>query len=136
MKVSIQKAVRVSVDAEHRYGVCEKCGIQMTRVGGEDEETPVRLVCDKCGGSKGRLIAKSVSIQGPDPPACTRPSCIWEFFKDSLLSMLLSVYHARRVRYAEEKRHKKIPEKYRTGENAPTNIRGAILAIIKLKFRR
>ena len=85
---------------------------------------------------QGNLIARSVSIQGPDPPACTRPSCIWEFFKDSLFSALISIYHTRRVTYAEKKRHKKIPIKYRTGENAPTNIRGAILALIKLKLRR
>lgn len=85
---------------------------------------------------KGNLIARSVSIQGPYPPACTRPSCIWQFFKDSLYSALLSIYHTRRVRYAEKKRHKKIPMKYRTGDPSPQNIRGAIWALIKLRLRR
>ena len=87
------------------------------------QENPVRLGCPKCGGSTGRLIARSVSIQGPPPPGCTRPECIWKFFTDSLYSALLSVYHTRRVVYAEKKRGKKIPIKYRTGSPSPENIK-------------
>ena len=128
--------VGVTVDAEHRDGICEKCGKRIVVVDEGDEDTPMRRECEGCGGSIGRLIARSVSIQGPPPPTCTRPKCIWQFFRDSLYVALLSTYHSRRVRYAEKKRHKKIPMKYRTGEDAPKDIKGAVLALIKLKLRR
>lgn len=85
---------------------------------------------------KGNLVARSVSIDAPAPPNCTKFKCIWKFFLDTLFCSLISSYHSKRVRYAERNRHKKIPLKYRTGDDAPKNIRQAILAIIKLKLRR
>ena len=85
---------------------------------------------------EGNLIARSVSIQPPDPPSCTKFKCLWKFFWDTVFSSLLSHYHSRRVRYAEKNRHKKIPIKYRTGDDSPKNIRQAIIQIIILKLRR
>jgi hypothetical protein len=52
---------------------------------------------------------------------------------DSLFCALLSSYHRRRVYYAEKNRHKKILERYRTGEPSPKNLWQAIHANIKLK---
>ena len=80
----------------------------------------------------GNLIARSVSIQAPSPPQCVKPKCIWRFFLDTVFCMLLSNYHYKRVKYAENNRHKKILEKYRTGEDSPENIRQAMLTIVKL----
>jgi ribosomal protein S27AE len=129
MKSAQQGFVRATVEGEHRDGICENCGERMVM---ENK----RLGCGKCGGTKGRLIARSVSIQPPPPPSCTTPSCLWQFFKDSLYSSLLSTYHMRRVVYAEKRRHKKIPIRYRTGSPIPENIKQAIWEIIKLRLRR
>jgi len=80
----------------------------------------------------GNLIAKSVSIQAPSPPQCVRIRCLMRFVSAIAFCGLLTIYHRKRFTYAERNRHKKIPQKYRTGENSPTNIRQAIFAIIKL----
>jgi len=138
--------VKTSVPADHRSGICEKCGIQMEvkevtikssrLVNGETVYTDKlvnRPVCPKCGGMIGQLIARSVSIQPPPPPQCVSPRCLLKFVLDTLFCALLSSYHARRVAYAEGNRHKKILERYRTGEPSPENIWQAIHAIIKLK---
>jgi hypothetical protein len=85
---------------------------------------------------QGNLIARSVSIQAPDPPVCTKPKCLWKFFWDTISCGLLSAYHRYRVEYAEKYRRKRIPMKYRTGEDSPQTVIGAILAIIRLKLRR
>ncbi len=82
---------------------------------------------------KGNLIARSVSIQPPDPPQCLSIRCLFKFFRDSLFCALLSNYHRRRVMYAESNRHKKILERYRTGNPSPKNIWQAIHALIKIK---
>jgi len=81
---------------------------------------------------KGNLIARSVSIQPPDPPQCLSFRCLARFVYDSLYSAFLASYHRRRVEYAEANRHKVILERYRTGEKAPTNLLWAIVANIKL----
>lgn len=85
---------------------------------------------------KGNLIARSVDIQPPEQPDCFRFSCLWRFYRKVVLCWLLSIYHCRRVVYAEKNRHKKIPEKYRTGGDAPETVKGLIWGIIKLKLRR
>lgn len=84
---------------------------------------------------KGNLIARSVAIQSPALPKCTKPKCLWGFFWEVVFCDLLSTYHRNRVEYAERNRHKKIPLKYRTGDS-PSNIIQAILAIMKLSLRR
>lgn len=85
---------------------------------------------------KGNLIARTMSIEAPNPPNCSKPRCLWKFFWETVFVSLLSTYHSRRVRYAERNRRKKIPMKYRTGENSPENIQQAIFAIIRLRLRR
>jgi hypothetical protein len=85
---------------------------------------------------QGNLIARTVSIQAPSPPACPKFSCLWKFPMKLIFYWLISTYHRKRVVYAEKKRHKKIPLKYRTGEDAPETIKQTILAIIKLSLRR
>lgn len=125
---------RATVEGEHREGKCENCGSELEKKI-YPEKPKVRMVCPKCGG-RGRLIAKSVSIQAPSPPECFRFSCLWRFYLRVVLCWLLSIYHSKRVVYAERRRHKKIPMKYRTGENSPTNIKQAIFGIIKLSIRR
>lgn len=85
---------------------------------------------------KGNLISRTVSIHSPSAPKCFRFSCLWNFYIKVVGVWLLSKYHQKRVVYAEKKRHKKIPMKYRTGEDAPQNIKQAIWGIIKLNLRR
>jgi hypothetical protein len=81
----------------------------------------------------GNLISTVVSIQPPDLPQCLSFRCLFQFLYDCLFVALLASYHRRRVYYAEHNRHKKILERYRTGEPAPENLYQAIHANIKLK---
>lgn len=85
---------------------------------------------------KGNLISRSISIQAPNPPTCMKPGCIWRFFLRVVFCDLISRYHKMRMEYAEKNRSKKIPQKYRTGENSPSNIWQCIFAIIKLGGRQ
>jgi len=125
--------LKTSVNGEHRDGICEKCGTPVTKMKVLiDGVEKIRPRCPKCGG-EGRLIARSVAIQPPDPPTCVSPRCIFRFMLDCLYVALLSSYHHRRVVYAQKNRHKKILERYRTGEPAPNNLWQAIHANIKLK---
>ena len=126
---------KATVEAEHRDGICNSCGIPMIKeivvLNGEEV---IRMKCSRCGGGKGQLIARSISIQQPNFPDCPRFSCLWRFPLKLFLYWLVSVYHCKRVVYAEKHRHKNIPMVYRTGEDSPQNIRQAILGIIKLKL--
>jgi len=133
MESSINRgSFRATVEAEHRDGYCENCEAALEKEFYMDgERKRVRMICPKCGG-QGRLIAKSVSIQAPSPPQCVRIKCLVRFVSAIAFCGLLTIYHRKRFTYAERNRHKKIPQKYRTGENSPTNIRQAIFAIIKL----
>ena len=85
---------------------------------------------------KGNLIARTVSIQVPRLPDCPRLSCLWKFPLKLFFYLLISKYHCKRVAYAEKNRHKTIPMKYRTGEDAPQNIGQAMWGIVKLSLRR
>ena len=135
MESSISRgSFRATVQGEHRTGKCENCGSELEKKI-YPEKPKVRLICPKCGG-QGRLIARAVSIQAPTVPKCLKLKCLMKFFLAIVFCSLLSVYHEKRVVYAEKNRHAKIPQKYRTGENSPINIRQAIFAIIKLSIRR
>ena len=141
-----RKLIRVNVTGEHRLGFCENCGARTVKEKYKDgtlqypegrdkppvERVRTRMVCPECGGM-GRLIAKTYSIQPPDPPQCLSIKCLYRFFLDTLFCALLSNYHRRRVAYAEKNRHKEILERYRTGEPSPQNIWQAIHANTKLK---
>ena len=83
----------------------------------------------------GNLIARSVSVETPGPPECFRFSCLWNFYLKVVRHWLVSIYHMKRVVYAEKNRHKTIPVKYRTGEESPNTIKGAIWGITKLSLR-
>ncbi len=124
--------LKTKVTAEHRTGFCEKCGTRTAKEFYLDgTRKRVRMSCPACGGL-GVLIAKTYSVQPPDPPQCLRIRCLWQFLRDTLFCALLSNYHRRRVAYAETNRHKKILERYRTGEPSPKSIWQAIHANIKL----
>jgi len=124
--------LETTVNADHREGFCENCGTQTANEFYMDgNRKRVRSACPECGGL-GRLIVRSVSIQPPPPPKCVKPWCLLRFVLDTLFCALLSSYHTRRATYAEVNRHKKILERYRTGEPAPQNIWQAIHANIKL----
>ena len=130
--IILTSSFRASVSGEHREGFCEKCGTLTEKEFYMDgDRRRVRKICPKCGG-QGRLIGRSVSIQPPPAPKCFRPKCLFKFFRDVFFCGLLSNYHERRLTYAERNRYKKIPNKYRTGADAPQTIWQAILAIIKL----
>ena len=117
--VTSRDIMKVVIHAEHRNGVCIECGSKMEV---RDIDGKKRAVCPECGGMKGQLIARPISIQAPDPPACISFRCLWKFIMDSLFVAFLSSYHRRRVAYAEDNRPekgKKILERYRTGEPSP-----------------
>lgn len=133
MKVSTRTAFKVSVIGEHREGVCRECKILLVKEFYMDgERKRVRMVCPECG-ELGRLIAKTFSVQPPDPPQCLSVRCLYRFFMDTFFCALLSNYHSRRVAYAEKNRHKEILERYRTGQPSPKTLWQAIHANIKLK---
>ncbi len=124
--------MRVIVTGEHRTGFCEKCQTRVVKEFYMDgERKRVRMVCPDCGGL-GRLIAKTFSVQPPDPPQCLSFRCLRQFFRDTLFCALLSNYHRRRVAYAEMNRNGNILERYRTGEPSPKTIWEAIHANLKL----
>ena len=129
--------VTIHLGAEHRDGKCENCGtptenleVEFVDAAGRTRKAK-RPICPKCGG-KGRLVVRQVSVQAPDPPLCLSPKCLADYFKESLFYVLLSSYHSRRVAYAEANRHKKILDRYRTGEPSPKTLWQAIHANIKL----
>jgi len=140
--------MKVIVHASHRNGICLKCNARMEvkdviikssrEVDGKiitTDKSAKRPVCPECGGMIGQLIARPASIQPPDPPQCISVKCLLKFVLDSLFVAYLSSYHRRRVAYAEANRPekgKKILERYRTGEHAPTTLWGAVIANIKL----
>jgi hypothetical protein len=97
---------------------------------------PIATVEAEHRDGKGNLISRSISIQSPAQPECFRFSCLWRFYAKVVFCWLISMYHCKRVVYAEKRRHKTIPLKYRTGEDSPQNIKQAIWGIIKLSLRR
>ena len=130
--VSTRSAFKVYATAEHREGMCEKCQTMTVKEHYMDgERKRVRMICPNCGGM-GRLIAKTFSVQHPDPPQCLSPKCVYQFIKDCLFCALLSNYHRRRVAYAESNRRKDILERYRTGQPSPKTIWQVLHANIKL----
>lgn len=133
MVTTTQGLFRAKVNGNLRNGICNSCGIRMVSekiiLHGEEK---VIMRCKKCGGTTGQLIARSVSIQAPSPPQCVSIRCLRGFANELILCGLLSTYHRKRVEYAQRNRHKKIAQKYRTGEESPINIRQAVFAIIKL----
>ena len=83
----------------------------------------------------GRLISRHVSLQPPEL-TCPKFSCWVQWQKDIFLCSLISLYHQRRVKYAEKYPDMYIAWKYRTGEDSPTTIIGALWALFVLKTRR
>jgi len=81
----------------------------------------------------GRIISRQLSIE-PPVLTCLRLSCLLRYLRAALFYALLSKYHAKRVGYAEARRHRDIPERYRTGEPAPQTMWQAILANIHLIY--
>ncbi len=77
-----------------------------------------------------------VSVPPPAPMTCIKFSCYRAFVKRVITYGLLLEYHRLRVKYAEKHRDRHIPERYRTGEPAPTTAREAIKEILKLRVRR
>ena len=125
--------MKVIVTGEHREGVCRKCDLLLEKEFFMDgTRRKVRMVCPSCGG-EGRLIAKTYSVQPPNPPQCLKIKCLYRFFIDTLFCALLSTYHSRRVAYAETNRHKEILERYRTGDPSPKTLWQAIHANLKLR---
>jgi phage FluMu protein Com len=131
--VNVKTGFKVTVTGEHREGICRECNQALVKEfymdGGRRR---VQMACPKCG-KLGKLIAKTYSVQPPNPPQCLSFKCLYKFFMDTLFCALLSNYHSRRVAYAEKNRHKEILERYRTGEPSPKTIWQAIHANIKLK---
>jgi len=124
---------RVTVTGELRTGQCENCGAQTEKQFYMDgQRKRVKAICPKCGG-QGKLIVKTYSIKAPPPPQCLSLRCAGRFFRDSLFTLLITAYHAKRVAYASQNRDKKILERYRTGEPSPQTIWQAIHANIKLR---
>lgn len=135
MVIPTRGFIKIIVHAEHRNGICVECGVKMQlREIMVNDKSVKRAVCPECGGTKGQLIARPISIQAPDSPQCLSPKCLARFMYNSLFVAFLSSYHRRRVAYAEKNRpeNKTILERYRTGQNTPTSFIGAIVANLKL----
>lgn len=81
---------------------------------------------------EGNVIVRFASVASPAPPECVRLSCLWSYLIESLTFTLVVSYHRRRISYAEANRHKKILERYRTGEPSPQTFWQALLANTKL----
>uniref|UniRef100_A0A6H1ZPW6 Uncharacterized protein n=1 Tax=viral metagenome TaxID=1070528 RepID=A0A6H1ZPW6_9ZZZZ len=81
----------------------------------------------------GNLICRMASVNPPEPPKCSRPSCLAKYVWASMVYAMVSIYHTKRVAYAEANRGKEILERYRTGEPSPTTMWGAIHANLKLQ---
>jgi len=137
-EVKTSTGIRVNYSAEHRTNFCEVCGNRLTQDPTVLEEDRIlRNYCLTCNDySKGVLVSRSISIQPPPPPRCIKFGCMWEYYKQAVLVLLLGSYHRKRVAYSEAHRHKTIPIRYRTGEPSPETIFKAILANIKLTIRR
>lgn len=132
----VSAGLRTYWDVEHRDGVCAKCLIPFELIRSKNsvgEETVTRLPCLKCGGTEGRLISRQMMIEPPAPITCVRLSCLWRYTIRSVKYTLTLLYHKHRATYAENNRRKEIPEKYRTGEDAPVSILGLLWEISKLK---
>ena len=82
--------------------------------------------------ANGKLIVRMCSLDTPEPLTCLKIKCIISFMEDCLRTALISMYHQRRIAYAEKNQDKKILERYRTGEPAPKNIVMALIANTKL----
>ena len=120
----------ISHMAEFRDGHCPDCNNILDH--GVFGKMPSRY-CPNCKDWKvGKLIAKEVSLQPPRPPLCLRVGCIWKYFWEVLVYSAISTYEARRFAYAVKNRHKKILERYRTGEPRPKTFWQAIHANLKL----
>ena len=124
----------VTVTGEQRTGFCEQCGTKTEKEFYMDgKRKRVRMACPECGG-QGELIAKTYAIQAPKAPKEASLKELWRFIKDVEYHDLLSAYHKERVKYATHRRHKKIKEKYRTGEPSPKNIKETLKAIAQLRI--
>jgi len=84
---------------------------------------------------EGVLISRQVSFP-PPVIRCMTLSCLRRYLVDSWRYTLILMYHKYRTIYAEKHRNENIPEHYRTGDNSPTSIMGALWAIFKLRLRR
>lgn len=80
----------------------------------------------------GTLVVRMCSLDAPAPLTCLKVKCIIGFMGDCLRTALISMYHQRRIAYAEKNQDTKILERYRTGEPAPKNIVMALIANTKL----
>jgi hypothetical protein len=130
--ISTQSSFRVTVNAEHRTGLCEKCNtLTVKQLYMDGNRQRVRMICPSCGG-QGKLIARVYSITAPPPPKCLSVRCLAKFIYDCLYSAFLASYHRRRVYFAESHRHDTILERYRTGSPSPANLWQSIHANIKL----
>lgn len=95
----------------------------------------------------GELISRQAKVEPPTPPLlpeCSKPECfkkynkeLKKFHKELEFYELLCNYHRVRVDYAERNRPpKEIPDKYRTGEDAPTSKLKLIWEAIKLNAKQ
>lgn len=127
---------RIRAEAEHRDGICVKCGIHF-EWGKDPDDIDRRLPCAECGGEIGRLISRQVTTplpKMPESPEVPDPNChpcIYKYIRDfdkwakecrKLMEGHRKIleYHHRRVVFAEKYRDEIIPEKYRTGTPSPT----------------
>jgi len=163
--IATQNGFKAIVVGEQREGLCENCNTQTvkefyyegTDIKWLDNNAPptatinpleffgvthdydlprkrVHMVCPKCGG-QGKLIARTYAIQAPHLKSLKFKD-VRQFILENEYCNWLSKYHTERVEYATKHRHKYMPEKYRSGEPSPQNIKQCIRAIIGLKLEK
>ena len=133
--IATNNGFKAIVTGEQREGKCEYCSTQTKKEFYMDgTRKRVRMVCPLCGG-QGRLIARTYAINAPHLKSFSFKD-IREFIIANEYCAILSAYHTERVEYATKHRHKYMPDKYRTGEPSPQNIKQSIKAIIGLKLEK
>jgi hypothetical protein len=97
-------------------------------------------------GLTGELICSMFTVEAPQGYESPSKRNIKLYLRRSIMFVLLSKYHALRIELCERaskksvKNHtplvmEKLPERYRTGEPAPTTIRQCLIEIYRLRLR-
>ncbi len=133
--------IAISWGSEARDGHCPDCGSLLETPTAEDKTeyrktSLLKRMCSQCGERKaGKLIVRQLSIE-PPVIKCNSFRCLMSYECKTMFYTLLCLYEKYRTIYASTHRNNHIPEYYRTGENSPTSIKGALFGILRLKLRR
>lgn len=119
-----------TVETEHRDGHCSICGTQYELPAEQDRDERWCNICYKY--TLGKLIWRHKTVE-PPTIKCVSLKCYFKYTLKAWHYILLMMYHKHRIAYAVKHRHDDIPDKYRTGEDAPKRAWGLFREIIRLQ---